>query len=81
MTFSIATLSITGQAECHYAGCHDLFIVMLNVIMLSFIMLHVIILSVVVHKNDRKNFKKCLSNNILGFGFVLLLLFGYLNGF
>ncbi len=35
-------------AECHYAGCRNLFIIMLNFIMLSVIMLNVVMLSVIM---------------------------------
>jgi len=45
------TLGITiicYNAECHYAECLDIFIVMLNVIMLSVVILNVIMLSVVM---------------------------------
>ncbi len=42
-----ATLSITLCIKCHFAECHDLFIVMLNVVMLSAIGLNVIVMSII----------------------------------
>ncbi len=45
--FSIVILSITEQAECHYAECRILFIVVLSAVMSNIVVLSVVMLSVV----------------------------------